>query len=316
MAKAEPFEIGGARISAGRRKVVDLPVARIPAGAELSVDVAVARGKHPGPTVWISGAIHGDELNGVEIVRRVWERIDPQALSGTLLAVPIVNVFGLLQSSRYLPDGRDLNRSFPGSKRGSLAARLANLFMSEIVSRCDLGIDFHTATNHRTNLPQIRADLDDPQTVEWATAFGTPVLVDARLRDGSLRQAATDRGIRVLLFEGGEANRFEPDVVKAGVDGALRLLQARGMLEDAPPRPRRAPKHVRRTSWLRARRGGILRLDVGVGQEVAAGEPIGSIADTFGRSTRVTPRTDGIVIGATLNPLVNQGDAVVNIGSL
>jgi uncharacterized protein len=277
--------------------------------------VAVVNGRYAGPHIWLSAAIHGDEIGGVEIIRRVLRRIEARRLRGAVLAVPIVNVFGFLNESRYLPDRRDLNRSFPGSTRGSLATRLAGLFMSEVVSQCSVGIDLHTATNHRSNVPQIRADLDDPEAAALAGAFGAPFAIHARLRDGSLRQAATERGIRVLVYEAGEAHRFEEHSIAAGVDGVLRVLRQLGMAEAevAEPGPVR---RVRRTAWVRARRGGIANLDVELGQQVAEGDVIGSIADSFGvRPSRVKATASGWVIARSLNPLVAPGDALVHLAT-
>ncbi|MFW6198438.1 MAG: M14 family metallopeptidase, partial [Acidobacteriota bacterium] len=162
--KVEVFEIGGERVAPGETRRLDLPVARLPTQQMLSLPVKVLHGSRPGPRLWLSAAIHGDEVNGVEIIRRVLDAVRPEELAGTVVAVPIVNVFGFVQQSRYLPDRRDLNRSFPGSRRGSLAARLARLFLTEVVERCSHGIDLHTGSLHRSNLPQVRGDLDDPET--------------------------------------------------------------------------------------------------------------------------------------------------------
>lgn len=276
--------------------------------------VAVVNGRRDGPTVFLSGAIHGDELNGVETIRRVLRHLDPRELDGAVIAVPVVNVFGFIEQSRYLPDRRDLNRSFPGSKRGSLASRLANLFMREVVLQSDLGIDFHTAAAHRVNVPQVRADLDDEHTRELASAFGTRFMIDSRVRDGSLREAATKRGIRILLYEGGQTQRFEETAVTAGEHGTLRALEHLGMGNwDMPP-----PEHAIRldsTTWVRARRGGIASVDVHLGDAVEKGARIGSIGDAIGgRPTAVTATATGYVIARTLNPLVSQGDALVHIG--
>jgi predicted deacylase len=275
----------------------------------------VINGRYAGPHIWLSAAVHGDELNGVEIIRRVLRRLEARRLRGAVLAVPIVNVFGFLNESRYLPDRRDLNRSFPGSRRGSLANRLAGLFMSQIVSKCSLGIDLHTATNHRTNAPQIRADLDDPETRELARAFGAPFAIQARLRDGSLRQAATEKGIGVLVYEAGEAHRFDEEAVTAGVDGVLRVMSGLGMVDIdlPPPGPVRI---VRRTSWVRARRGGIATLDVELGAKVERGGTLGSIADAFGsRPSKIRSPSSGWVIALSLNPLISPGDALVNLAT-
>jgi len=175
----------------------------MPHGAEACLPCVVVHGRGEGPVLWVSGAIHGDELTGVEVVRQVLESVDAKSLNGTLLCVPMVNVFGAAQGSRYLPDRRDLNRSFPGSARGSLAGRLAQLFITEIVKRSDVGIDVHSGSDHRHNLPHLRANLEDPGTLELARAFGAPLIMDAPERHGSLRAEAALLGARVLLFEGG-----------------------------------------------------------------------------------------------------------------
>lgn len=277
--------------------------------------VVVINGKHPGPTVWLSGAIHGDELNGVEVVRRVLPRIDQRTLRGAIIAVPVVNVFGFVEQSRYLPDGRDLNRSFPGSPRGSMASQLAALFMKEVVMQCDLGIDLHTAAAHRTNVPQIRAYLDDEATLELARAFGAPFIVDARLRDGSVRAAATKKGIKVLLYEAGQIHRFDEGAVETGVNGVLRVLEAMDMGTWETP-SFLTPIEVRSTRWVRARRSGLMQLDVELSDEVTKGDVIGSISDALGnRSARITAPSSGHVIAFNQNPLVSQGDALVHLAS-
>lgn len=309
------IKVGDRTVSPGRTARFDLPFARLPTGTDASLPVAVVNGRYAGPHVWMSGAIHGDELNGVEIIRRVLRRLEARRLHGAILAVPIVNVFGFLSESRYLPDRRDLNRSFPGSRRGSLANRLAHLFMTEVVSQCNLGIDLHTATNHRVNLPQVRADLDDPETRRLALAFGAPFAIQARLRDGSLRQAALERGIGVLLYEAGQAHRFDEAAIEAGVEGVLRVLNELGMTEVDVPGPPEV-RMVRRTAWVRARRGGITRLDPGLGSYVQRGDVIGSVSDSFGtRPTRIKSNAEGWVIARTLNPLIAPGDALVHLAT-
>ena len=226
-----PFAFGGVEVPAGRRHELSLPISQLVTGADVTLPVHVLHGREDGPTVWVSAAIHGDEVAGVEIVRRVLERLQPTHLRGTLLAVPIVNVLGVMAGDRYLPDRRDLNRSFPGSARGSLASRIAHLMMTEVIGRCTVGIDLHTGADRRSNLPQIRCDLEDPQTRALAEAFGAPVLFHARLRDGSLRAAARETGARVLLYEAGEAWRFDEYAIAPGVDGVLRVLAALDMVD-------------------------------------------------------------------------------------
>jgi len=310
-----PISIGDVTVQPGRKTRIELPFARVPTGSVATLPVAVVNGRTAGPHVWLSAAVHGDELNGVEIVRRVLGLVDARNLRGALLAVPIVNPLGFAIESRYLPDRRDLNRSFPGSKRGSTASRLAHLFMTEIVSQCTLGIDLHTATNHRVNFPQLRANLDDPDTVRLAKAFGAPFSIHARIRDGSLRQAATESGARVLLYEAGQAHRFEEDVIEAGVDGVLRTLRSMGMVDFRLPRAR-PTRLVRRTRWVRARRGGLADIKVRLGDLVEAGEPVAEISDAFGvRPTTVKATETGWVIARTLRPLVNSGDPLIHLAA-
>lgn len=306
--------VGDTTVDPGTRTRIDLPVARLTTGAWLHLPVEVIHGARPGPTIWMSGAVHGDELDGVEIIRRVLESVRTHALAGTVLAVPVVNVFGVVAETRYLPDRRDLNRSFPGSQRGSMAARLAHLFMKEVVARCSVGLDFHCGSDDRDNLPQVRCDLTDDDTRALALAFGAPVSIHGRPPDGALRKAASKAGARVILYEGGEARRFTESAISTGVAGTLRVLQALGMLpaSDADDAP--ATVEVYRTHWVRAGRSGILRLDVGLGEEVARGRRLGVIADTFGDEGRpVRARTAGIVVGRRINPLVYQGEAVVHV---
>ena len=267
--------------------------------------------------MWVDAAIHGDEAVGVEVVRQVVAGLDPKTLRGTLIAVPIVNVLGFSAGSRYLPDRRDLNRSFPGSPRGSLAARIAHLFMTEVVDKCEVGIDLHTGSDRRTNLPQVRADLEDPRTRALAEAFAAPVMLNSRLRDGSLRYAARERGATVLLYEAGEAWRMDRWAVDAGVLGVRRVLAALGMT-DPVPEEAPAPSAVSfRSGWVRARGTGMLHLEVGLGARVEKGERLGGLFDSLGKRVRlVHADRAGLVVGRTEAPLVNSGDAVVHIAEV
>ncbi|GAB4521370.1 MAG: succinylglutamate desuccinylase/aspartoacylase family protein [Haliangiales bacterium] len=305
----------GESVLAGGVHCVERPVSRLPSGAWLSLPIAVVHGRRPGPTVWISGAIHGDELNGVEIVRELIERVEPSELCGTILAVPMVNVFGVVDGSRYLPDRRDLNRSFPGSARGSLASRLAHLLLTEVVSRCEFGIDFHTGSGGRSNIAQVRMDFANEALRPVAEVFGAPLLVHAKDRAGSLRHAAGQRGIPYLLFEGGEANRFDQDTITAGVDGALRVFQFLGMIASAPPR--QASIACRGSVWVRARHGGIFRPSVGLGAKLDKGQEIGIVTDALNLDRRIIrTQTAGVVIGLLQTPMVNAGDALVHVGKI
>ena len=311
----EPITVGGITVRPGRKVQIELPFARVVTGATESLPVKVINGRSAGPNIWLSAAIHGDELNGIQIIRRVIKELDAKNLRGAVIAVPIVNPLGFIIQSRYLPDRRDLNRSFPGSRRGSTASRLAYLFMDQVVGQCTVGIDLHTATNHRKNLPQIRANLDDPTTLRLARAFGAPVSIHARLRDGSLRQAAVERGKTMLLYEAGQAHRFDDDAIETGVAGVLRTLRAMGMIDARLPRVR-PTRLIRRTRWVRARRGGIAELEVDLGEHVTTGQTVASISDAFGtRPTQVRASETGWVIAESLRPLVNSGDGLVHIAA-
>lgn len=316
--RAEPFRLGTETVPAGRRRQFELPVARLATGSWTGLPVEVVHGLQPGPRVWISAAIHGDELNGIAITRRVLRKLQPRKLVGTVVVVPIVNVFGFLSHDRYLPDRRDLNRSFPGSARGSMAARLAHLFMESIVEGSTLGIDLHTGSDHRENLPQIRADLDDETTLAAARSFDPPVLLHAPVRDGSLRGAATAAGVPVLLYEGGQSNRYDDVPIRRGVDGVLRVLEHLGMLEGAPERPGAEPAPISTKSvWSRAGRSGLVELSVELGDRVRQGATVGTIYDSIGTKHRtVRSRADGMVVGLRRMPLVNRGDAVVHVARL
>jgi len=314
--EAGPFEFRGEQVLPGERRQFQLPAGRLASGVFLNLPVEVVCGARSGPVVWLSGAIHGDEIVGVEIIRQVLNELDPAAMSGTVVAVPVVNVFGFVIESRYLPDRRDLNRSFPGSKSGSLAARLARLFMDEIVGRCSVGLDFHAGSDDRTNLPYLRGNLDDPETLRLARSFGVPIIVHNKPVKSTLRAAALKRGKRVLLFEGGEPRRFSPESVAAGIPGTLRFLAAMGIIESAPP-PVGGTLVSRATKWVRAPRGGIFRLESTLGAVVRKGERLGLITDPVARDgTVVTARVSGLVLGHTVNPLVNPGDGIVNIAEL
>lgn len=311
------FAIGTVKVRPGHTREIGLPITKLVTGAEISLPVRVVHGRHDGPVVWINAAIHGDEVVGVEVIRRVLETLSPKTFRGTLLAVPIVNVHGFMAGDRYLPDRRDLNRSFPGSPRGSLAGRIANLMMREVVDKCEVGIDLHTGSDRRTNLPQIRADLEDPRTRALAEAFGAPVMLDAKVRDGSLRGAAREGGAAVLLFESGEAMRFDQWAIEAGVAGVLRVLAALDMIDPVIDTPPVAGLVSRRSGWVRARRTGIVHLDATLGQRVEVGDRLGGLSNSFGKTLRlVKADRAGVIIGRTTAPLVNRGDALVHIAEI
>lgn len=312
----EALTINGITVKPGTRATIDLPVGRLYTHTPMTIPVHVVCGKRPGPCLFISAAIHGDEINGVEIIRRLLKLPALKRLHGTIIAVPIVNVHGLINHSRYLPDRRDLNRSFPGSEKGSLAARLANLFMHEIVSQSTHGIDIHTGAIHRTNLPQIRANLDDPETEKLARAFNVPVMISSDLRDGSLREAAAEHGIPMLLYEAGEALRFDEVSIRAGVRGIVNVMRVLEMVVPSRSKKKKLiePVVARSSSWERAADSGIMRAMVPLGGRVKKGTLLAIVADPFGeRETQITASFSGIIIGRTNLPLVNEGDALFHI---
>lgn len=315
MNKNTPFTIDGHQVEPGTRSTIDLPAGRLYTHSPMTIPVHIVCGRRAGPRLFVSAAIHGDEINGVEIIRRVLNSPSLKRLRGTLITVPIVNIHGLINHSRYLPDRRDLNRSFPGSEGGSLAARLANLFMQEIVCQSTHGIDLHTGAIHRENLPQIRANIEDEETRRLANAFNVPVIISSNLRDGSLREAANEHGIPMLLYEAGEALRFDEVSIRAGVKGIINVMRALEMLP--PTRRRNPPKEpviARSSSWIRASDSGILRAKMALGDRVDKGSLLGVVADPFGeKESEVLSPYSGIIIGKTNLPLVNEGDALYHV---
>lgn len=315
MAMNNPFPIGEIMVKPGTRVNISLPVADLYTSTSLSMPVQVICGRRAGPVLFVSAAIHGDELNGVEIIRRLLRLKVLSSIRGTLIAVPIVNVHGFLNQSRYLPDRRDLNRSFPGSAKGSVAARLANTFFTQIVSKANYGIDLHTGAINRSNLPQIRGNLDDEKTLELARAFGAPVVINANIRDNSLRACVADSGVPVLIYEAGEALRFDEISIRAGLRGVLNVMRSVGMLPaKRPARKQVNPLLARSTSWVRAPASGIFNTDVKLGSSVSKGQRLASINDPLGDSSDVLSAPfDGIVIGRSNLPLAHEGDALFNI---
>jgi predicted deacylase len=307
------IRVGETEIQPGERRRLELPLARLFTGTWLSLPVEVINGVEPGPRLMLDAAIHGDEVNGVEIIRQILDRLDPKALRGIVVAVPVVNVFGFVQQNRYLPDRRDLNRSFPGSASGSLAAQMAHLFTQEVVKRCDYGLDLHTGSLHRSNLPQIRGNLKDGETRAMAEAFGAPLMFHPKNIQGSLRATAPKLGMKLLVYETGEPLRIDAEGVRVGVEGSLRVMELLGMGNFSVPAAA-PPFEAATTRWVRARRSGMFHLEVELGERVKARQRLGFITDPLEGTTRpVRSPFDGIVIGFTNNPLIHLGDALLHL---
>jgi len=308
------LRIGGTAVGKGQRQTLHLPLPRLYTHTEMTLPVQVVRGRRSGPRLLVCAALHGDELNGVEVIRRVVEKLEPVQLRGDLIAIPIVNVYGFINQSRYLPDRRDLNRSFPGSATGSLAARLAHVLVTEILDGCTHCIDLHTGSLNRTNLPQVRGDLTDDETRRCARAFSAPAILHASARDGSLREAASRLGLHVLVYEGGEPLRFDAAAIEAGVRGVHGVMHALGMRKSGG-RGRGKPVEIASSTWVRARQSGIFHLAKALGDRVRKGEGLGMICDVLGESRATVRAPDaGIIIGHTNNPLVHRGDALIHLG--
>jgi predicted deacylase len=308
------FEILGERIAPGERRDLSLPAGETFSGDPMPVPLTVIRGTKEGPTLCLTAGIHGDELNGVEIVQQVVESVRPNRLAGTILAIPIANLHGFQTGSRYLPDRRDLNRHFPGSKSGSTAARIAHAIFHTAIRRCDALVDLHTGSLHRSNLPQVRADLRDERVLALARAFGDTVVVHSAGEKGTLRRAALDAGIPSIIYEAGEPMRLQRAEIRRGVIGVQNVLVHLGLRPG--PRISLGPQRVfQQTRWVRASRGGILTTDVRLGDAVRQGDVLGTITDPIRKeASPVIAPAAGRVIGMALAPVMIPGYAAFHLG--
>ena len=313
----KPIEIAGVTVKPGSRQSIDIPLPSFYTHSSVNMPVHVIHGRRPGPVLLVSAAVHGDEINGVEIIRRLLVKKTIDRIKGTLIAIPVVNVYGFVSKSRYLPDRRDLNRSFPGHENGSMASRLAHVVMTQILPHTTHIIDLHTGAVNRENLPQIRAKLrGNPELETLARAFGVPVILNAEFLQNSFRAAAFDKGIGVLLYEAGEALRFDEVSIRAGVRGVLQVMIELGM-RPRSKRLRKVESMVANTSrWVRAGQSGILRSLVAIGTKVQEGDLLAYINNPLGEHTEqlISP-ISGIIIGKTNLPLVFAGEALFNIAS-
>jgi predicted deacylase len=315
--KSTGIKISGTEVPAGETREIYLKVSESYLSGAIQIPVTVIRGTKPGPTAFVTGAVHGDEINGADIVRRLIFDVSHENLCGTLIAIPVVNIPGFIAQSRYLPYHRDLNRFFPGKRRGNNAERVAYRIFNEVIRKCDFGIDLHTAADGRMNLPHVRGDMSHPRVRKLARAFGATVLIDQPGLKGSLRKEATDAGVPTILFEAGETRRFSRKVSVVGLRGVLNVLHAMGMWSETAEEKPPFQVIVKSSEWLRAEKGGILDLAVGPGDLVYQGDRVGAILNPFGRTvTQIPAPVTGIVIGVTTAPLTIPGTAVLHIARL
>jgi predicted deacylase len=306
--------IAGQEIKPGEFKEIDINIARLPSHTVIDTPIYVSRALEDGPVLALMAGMHGDEINGMEIVRRILDGGLHQVKRGTVVCMPITNVYGFLNFSRDVPDGKDVNRSFPGSKSGSLASRVAYNLTHQIIPFIDYGIDFHTGGAMRTNYPQVRAMLNDEINLELAHAFHAPFTIDSPFRPSSLRKEASKKGKKIIVYEGGESLRFDTQSIEEGMAGTLRLMRHLKMIDWAPE-PNEENRIIWSSSWIRAKYAGLFQTNVQCGQLVHKGEWVGTITDPFGEfKEHVKSKETAYVIGLNNIPVVNAGDALMHLG--
>jgi len=312
----ENLEILGHSIPAGASKTIEFSLARLFTSTKIEVPIIIERSKKPGPTVLITAGIHGDEISGIEIARQIIEKKINKPLIGTVIVIPILNIFGFLNSERMFPDGRDLNRCFPGTKSGSLASRVAHLFTTEIVPLADFCLDFHTGGASRFNAPQIRISKSDSSLIEMAKVFNPPFIMYSPQLEKSYRSACAKKGIPILLYEGGMSLDNDKEITKVGLSGAKNVLHHLGMLKDEfiEERIERNAVIIKKSRWIRAQRSGLIHVKTECGIHVEKGTLLALITDPFGKmSYKVSAPSAGYIINVNYSPVVHQGDAIFNM---
>jgi len=308
----ETITINKKKIGLGEQAEIFLEIARLPTYTNIDLPVHVYRGQKDGPVLLLTGGLHGDEINGIEIIRRLISREKIQPEKGTVIAMPLVNVYGFIQNVRGLPDGKDINRSFPGSKSGSLAKLLAYTLMNEIIPQIDYGIDFHTGGASRSNYPQVRSVLNIPKNRELATAFAPPIVINSSLINKSFRKAAKSKGKHILVYESGESLRYDDQGIEEGMNGTLRVMKHLNMIDTAPEANQ--TEFYQKTTWVRAKYAGLFNAKVELGEKVNKRQVLGHINDPFGKEwfKSISPQ-DGRVIGLNYTPVVHKGDALIHL---
>lgn len=310
------LNIGVQVIGPGEAKDVRLEISETYTGDKICIPIRVIRAKKRGPAILVTAAIHGDEINGTGIIHDFLFGDEIVLKKGTLILVPVVNVFGFESHDRYLPDRRDLNRSFPGSVNGSLASRIADKLMTELVDKCDYAIDLHTAAAQRTNYPNVRADLSNPETKRLAIAFGCSLVLDGKGPEGSFRREATRRGCPTIILEAGEPYKIEPSLLQIGLRGIKNVLTSFGMIDSKIEKPP-FQALVRKTAWVRATVAGILKFHVSPGDFVDEHQPLATNYSILGyKQNIIESPAHGIVVGMTTMPAVKPGEPICNIAAM
>ncbi len=308
--------INGDRIGLGEDRQIHLNIARLPTYTSIDLPVRVIRAQKDGPVLLLSGGLHGDEINGIEIVRRLIANDHLKLSAGTIIAIPLMNIYGFIQNVRGVPDGKDINRSFPGNKSGSLATLVAYTLMNEIIPQIDYGVDFHTGGASRANYPQIRCVFDIAKNMELAQAFSAPVTLNSSLIEKSFRKAAHKKGKHILVFETGESLRLDEAGINEGILGTKRLMHYLGMRENPSEDIPAITNQYNNSKWLRAKYAGIFNSKIVLGESIKRRQLLGKITDPFGNeSYRVVSKYDGQVIGLNNSPVVHKGDALLHIAT-
>jgi predicted deacylase len=308
------ISINGQEIEAGENKTVILNSYELHTKSSIKIPVHVIRSKNPGPTVLLSAGMHGEETNGIEIIRKLVEREEVKNLQcGTIIAIPVINIVSFLYSTRDLPDGRDLNRCFPGTKNGSLGSRIAYDLMKHIIPLIDFGVDFHTGGAKINNYPQVRCVFDFPENLEIAKKFSAPLIIDSNYREGTLRHEAAKKNKPILVFEGGESMRFDYLSINEGLSGCLRLMKAYNMINIDIPN--NASVKLKNDKWIRAAASGLFHMNASNGAYVRKDDLLGVICNPFGEvEHKVLATVDGYIVGVNNQPVVNEGDALIHLG--
>lgn len=318
MKDSKPLVIFGESVLPGESKTIQLEIARLHSTTKLTIPIIIKRSKIPGPVVLFSGGIHGDELNGIEVVRQIITKKINKPKKGTIICIPIINIYGFINSSRDFPDGRDLNRVFPGSKNGSLASRFAHHILTDIMPLVDYAVDFHSGGAGRFNAPQIRVSPNNPEVIVLAEAFNAPFTLISKNIAGSFRSSSEKMNVKMLLFEGGKSLDINQDVALEGVNGVKRLLKHLDMLDSKQYAPikKKPTIYIEKSGWLRAKCSGLLIDNNMLGQFVKKGTTLGMITDPFGKFERkIKAPNDGFVLNANHSPIVYQGDAIYHLSN-